>query len=300
MGGHAQGKRPVARGDQGGVVGHRHRRPQSMALAVPGRGQRPHGAGGQDLLVRGGCRADSLQQQPSRALAQVEGATTRSRAANWQGVSGVLADDRLRWLPDQPRPEGRQRYAWRHPHMDPDMVQVLRLIAAVTGCRMQEIRCAGGRSIWTRRTSCCPAPASRTSGAHVCNQRFDLAARIARQTGIRRGRVAPQRCTAAPPGVKASSGRWGRRGCCHLCGAALVRNRQSRPIDSIEHAGFNRPFLIPEDETTNTVLWLQWNKCALARPALHRANRRIRSKRCRRIERAYLPIGPTSRKLSFL
>ncbi len=46
----------------------------------------------------------------------------------------------------QPRPEGRQRYAWRHPHLDPDMAQVLRLIA-MTGCRIQEITALRWREV---------------------------------------------------------------------------------------------------------------------------------------------------------
>jgi integrase len=46
----------------------------------------------------------------------------------------------------QPRPEGRKRYAWRHPHIDPDMAQVLRLIA-MTGCRIQEITALRWREV---------------------------------------------------------------------------------------------------------------------------------------------------------
>ncbi|MBE0272778.1 hypothetical protein [Xylella fastidiosa] len=185
-----------------------------MALAVPGRGQRPHGAGGQDLLVRGGCRADSLQQQPSRALAQVEGATTRSRAANWQGVSGVLADDRLRWLPDA-APAGRTpavcvaapahgpgygagATAHRHdglPH---------------TGDHRAAL--AGGRSGRGAHRAA-QRPRQEQAGAHVFNQRFDFG-RADRSPNWHRARPRSRHSVVRqhPRASKASSGRWGRRG----------------------------------------------------------------------------------------
>ncbi len=102
----------------------------------------------------------------------------------------------------QPRPEGRQRYAWRHPHMDPDMVQVLRLIA-MTGCRIQEITALRWREVDLDEAHIVlPSARVKNKREHMSSiSGSTLAARIARQTGIGRGRVAATALYGSTPGV---------------------------------------------------------------------------------------------------
>ncbi|NBI39368.1 tyrosine-type recombinase/integrase [Xylella fastidiosa subsp. fastidiosa] len=250
MGGHAQGKRPVARGDQGGVVGHRHRRPQAWRWPCPAEANARTALVGKIYSFAVDAELIPYNSNPAVRLPRWK-VPPRDRALQTGREFRVFwrMTDSDGYL-TQPRPEGRQRYAWRHPHMDPDMVQVLRLIA-MTGCRIQEITALRWREVDLDEAHIVlPSARVKNKREHMSSiSGSTLAARIAAPNWHRAGRVAATALYGSTPGrlrLPLAGGDAG--GCCHLCGAALVRNRQSRPIDSIEHAGFNRPFLIPEDE----------------------------------------------------